>query len=209
MNSLKEVIPKLSDDLSPERIDYYVDKIRDSYSSTNKLFMSFLFFQWLLIIGYYLFIGNKIEELNLYGIKTTDHEMIKTWFLILPSFFFLLNCYVGYLRVYQKEAIEWLLCAYRNKEYKSELYRLTFPPNHILGMELLQKQNSKFVKALVFLPNTIIAVVSIAAPPFLIFLGYTEQFQLGLENFSLTLSFVLSIIFLVTGFLVIFLSQRI
>jgi hypothetical protein len=199
----------LADDMSPERVDYYVEKIREAYYATNKLFMSFLFFQWLLIIGYYLFIGDKIEEFSFYGIKTTDHEMTKTWFLVLPSFFFLLNCYVGYLRVYQKEAIEWLLCAFRNSEYKSELYRLTFPPNHILGMELLQRQSSKVVKALVFIPNILIAIFSIIIPPTLIIYGYTGQFESLTANYGLTISFSLSLFLLTVGFIVILLSQKI
>jgi hypothetical protein len=209
MKRLQETIPYLFEENENDRVDYYIDKIRDSYTSTNKLFMSLMALQVFSIITYFLFIYKKIDKVAIFGLETSDIEFVKTWFLLIPSILFLINSYVGYLRVYQKEGIEWLLCKYRNKEYKSYIFRLTFPSNHILGMEILQSQESKFAKAVNYIPTLLIAFISTLGPITLTFLGYREQFETTEITIYLKISFIISSICYLCGIFVIWRSQKI
>ncbi len=209
MKRLKETIPELFDKNENDRVDYYIDKIRDSYKTTNKLFISLILLQVFSITTYYLFIFKQIGTISIFGFETSDPEFVKTWFLIIPSTLFLINSYVGYLRVYQKESIEWLLCLYRNKEFKSNIFRLTFPANHILGMEILQLQKSKLVKIINYIPSFIIAFISVLGPIMLTIIGYLEQFKRADNLLHLKISFAISFISYILGIFVIRQSQRI
>jgi uncharacterized membrane protein len=209
MKRLQETIPELFEEGEEERADYYIDKIRDSYATTNKLFMSLMFLQTLSLITYFLFIFKKIDKVSIFGLETSDPVFVKTWFLIIPSILFLINSYVGYLRVYQKEGIEWLLVKYRNKEFKSNIFRLTFPANHILGMEILQLQESKFIKIINYIPVLIIAFISVLGPITLTFIGYREQFESTELSLYLKLSIVISFTCYLCGIFVMKQSQKI
>lgn len=209
MKRLQETIPELFEEGEEERADYYIDKIRDSYATTNKLFMSLMFLQTLSLITYFLFIFKKIDKVSIFGLETSDPVFVKTWFLIIPSILFLINSYVGYLRVYQKEGIEWLLSKYRNKEFKSNIFRLTFPANHILGMEILQLQESKFIKIINYIPVLIIAFISVLGPITLTFIGYREQFESTELSLYLKLSIVISFTCYLCGIFVMKQSQKI
>jgi hypothetical protein len=209
MKRLQETIPSLFEEDENDRVDYYIDKIRDSYASTNKLFMALMALQALSIITYYLFIYKKIDKIAIFGMETSNIEFIKTWFLLIPSVLFLINSYVGYLRVYQKEGIEWLLCKYRNKEFKSNIHQLTFPSNYILGMEILQSQESRFVKIINYVPTFLIAFISTLGPIILTLIGYREQIETTEINFYLKISFTISSICYLFGIFVIKQSQRI
>jgi hypothetical protein len=209
MKRLQETIPELFEEGENDRVDYYIDKIRDSYAVTNKLFISLIVLQAFSIITYYLFIFKKIDKVAIFGWETSDPEFVKTWFLIIPSILFLINSYVGYLRVYQKEGIEWLLCKYRNKEFKSNIFRLTFPANPILGMEILQLQESKLVRIINYVPVFIIAFISILGPITLTFIAYRDQFEINETSLSLKISIVISFTCYLCGIFVMKQSQRI
>jgi hypothetical protein len=209
MKRLQETIPELFEEGEEERADYYIDKIRDSYATTNKLFMSLMVLQTLSLITYFLFIFKKIDKVSIFGLETSDPVFVKTWFLIIPSILFLINSYVGYLRVYQKEGIEWLLSKYRNKEFKSNIFRLTFPANHILGMEILQLQESKFIKIINYIPVLIIAFISVLGPITLTFIGYREQFESIELGLYLKISIVISFACYLCGIFVMKQSQKI
>jgi hypothetical protein len=209
MKPLKESIPNLFEETEIERVDYYIEKIRDSYKATNRLYIYYQVLQYTSIIAFYLYFYNKLNEISLLGIKITDSQIIEKWFLLVPSLFFLLSTYTGYLRVYQKEGIEWLLAKYRSKEYETKIHKLTFPSNHILGMELLHNQQSKFIRAVLYLPNTLIALISILGPIILIYFGYTKLASKYQADVHLIISSILSALMIITGKLIIQFSQRI
>ena len=52
MKSLKDLIPTLFDDSEMDRVDYYVDKIRESLNTTNKLFITYISLLGLSIITF-------------------------------------------------------------------------------------------------------------------------------------------------------------
>jgi hypothetical protein len=86
----------------------------------------------------------------------------------------MINSFLGYLRIYQKEAIEWLLIRHRKKEYDSGVYKLTLPSNHILGLELIiMTEKNKLLS----IPGFIIAAVTIFSPLGYIGYHYTTLFN--------------------------------
>jgi len=209
MEKLKESVLSSFEDGDLDRVDKYVDSVRDSLKSTNSKFGALTLLLVISILSYHFYVNGQLSEMSAFGLKIKDIVLIKKWFLIVPSLIFLLTASIGYLRVYQQESIEWLLAKYRPKEYKSGIYRLTFPSSYILGLDVLRRQKSRIAKSIAMLAGTPLALGSIAAPIWYICWAYNKAFmELGADS-SLIISGSISGILLVCGLCIIYQSQRI
>jgi hypothetical protein len=209
MEKLRESVLSSFEEGDLERADKYIDSVRDSLKSTNSRFGAYTLLLILSLVSYHLYVHGQINELSAFGLRIKDVDFIRRWFLIVPSVLFVLAASIGYLRVYQQECIEWLLFKYRPKEYSSGIYRLTFPSNHILGLDVLRRQNSIAANLLATLTGVLLAAASITAPVWYIFWAYTKTFaDLGTDT-SLVISFSASSVLLVFGVGIISQSQRI
>ena len=209
MKSLKLIIPTLFEEDSLDRVDFYIDKINESLKSTNKLFMTSISIIILTTIGYHLLMDGTIKEINLAGQKFTSIEFIKNWFLTVPSLFICLSSFIGYLRVYQKESIEWLLAKHRNKEFKSEIFRLTLPPSYILGLDLFRRQNDFFARLIAKIPSFFFSFATIIAPMAYINVKYIDLLVESSYNFQVIASYSICNLLILCGLTTIVYSQRI
>ncbi len=206
MKKLKDTIPSLFEDNKDPRIDYYIDKIRDSYKTTNQLFLANTILILLLIISFHLLRNGYLNQVSIFGQNFQDSPLLRKWGLIIPSILFMVNCFMGYLRVYQKESIEWLLAKYRPKEYETGIYKLTFPSNFILGMELLYKSERK---SLFFIPNLIVASVTTIGPVIYIFLFYYNLLKTEFYDVQIYLSGLICLTSILIGIYAIVASKKI
>jgi len=209
MEKLRESVLSSFEDGDLDRVDKYVDMIRDSLKSTNSRFGSLTLLLIISIFSYHLYINGQLSEISAFGLKIKDTVLIKKWFLIVPSLIFLLTTSIGYLRVYQQESIEWLLAKYRPKEYKSGIYRLIFPSSYILGLDVLRRQKSIIARSIATLAGTVLALGAVAAPIWYIYWAYNKAFmELGRDT-GLIINCSVSGILLVCGLCIICQSQRI
>ncbi len=161
MKKLKETLPTLFENDDDPRIDQYIDKIRDSLKTTNHLFLANTLFILVFIFSFHLFRKGYTQQFSVFGQNISSSPLIGKWGLVVPSILFMINSFFGYLRIYQKEAIEWLLARHRKKEYDAAVYKLTLPSNHILGLELMTLTEKN---KLLFIPGFIIAFTTIFSP---------------------------------------------
>ena len=209
MEKLKESVLSSFEDGDLDRVDKFIDSVRDSLKSTNSKFGALTFLLVISILSYHFYVNGQMTEMSAFGLRIKDIALIKKWFLIVPSLVFLAGASIGYLRVYQQECIEWLLATYRPKEYKSGIYRLTFPSNYILGLDVLRRQKTKMAKFIATLASIPFITGSIIAPIWYIYWAYTKAFvELGADS-SLIISASISGILLLGGLGVIRESQKI
>ena len=143
------------------------------------------------------------------GVKVSNTLLVRKWFLVVPSILFVIQTFIGYLRVYQQKSIEWLFIIYYPDEFNSGIYRLTFPANYMLGLDILQRQSSKISKAIAFVPSFFLAYGSVVAPAYYIYWAYSKAFRDLGADWQLIVSAILSIILIIHGFMIIFRSQKI
>ncbi|MFB6320853.1 hypothetical protein [Saccharicrinis sp. FJH54] len=209
MKSLKYIIPSLFDEESLDRVDYYIEKINESLKTTNKLFVTNSSLILLSIVAYHLIITGNLSEINILGQKLINLDFIKTWFLLIPSLLICITSFIGYLRVYQKETIEWLLAKHRKKEFDSEIFRLTLPPSYILGLDLIRRQENSLIKMITIIPTFIFGFITIIAPIIYINYNYIELLSNTAGNAQVLISYLISCILILCGMTVIFISQKI
>ncbi|HET6556413.1 MAG TPA: hypothetical protein VFG54_03805 [Prolixibacteraceae bacterium] len=209
MKSLKEFIPTLFENSEIERVDYYIEKIKESLNTTNKLFITYIFLLGLSLICFYLLTNGYLSEIELYGQKISDLVLIKKWFLVIPSAIFFRSTLIGYLRIYQLEAIEWLIVKYRNKEYTSEIFRLALPASHILGMDLLRRQENKWLKVITKVLSLFMVIGAHSLPVFYICFAYPPILRESNYDVQTFISFIISMAFIISGGIIVRLSQRI
>lgn len=209
MKSLKDFIVTIFDESEIERVDYYIEKIRESLITTNKLFITYNALLVLSVICFYLFSSGFLKEIELFGQKISDFALIRRWFLIIPSALFCITSFIAYLRVYQKECIEWLIARHRNKEYKSDIFRLTLPSDFILGMDILRRQDNKWINTITFIPILIIPLSIVMLPIIYVYLAYAQIFVDFPNDLQTILSFIISNIFIMSGLVVMGLTQKI
>ena len=136
----KILLEKLVSDTFTEgdpRIDYYIDKIRESYKSSNKLVLANDLFIFLFIISFHLYCNGYIQQFAILGQTIANSPIVKKWGLIIPSIVYMTNSSIKYLRVCQYNTIEYLFEKYRKKEFISGLYRLTLPSDYTLAINIL------------------------------------------------------------------------
>jgi len=209
MEKLKESVLSSFEDGDLGRVDEYIKSIRCSLKYTNSKFVALEILLVLSIVSYHLYINGQVSEVSAFGFRIRDMELMKKWFLIVPSLVFLISTSFGYLRVYQQESIEWLLAKYRPKEFKSGIYRLTFPSNYVLGLDVLRRQKRKMAKSITILTSLPLIVGSIILPIWYICWAYKEVFlKLG-PDYSLVISASISGIMILGGLGVIYESQKI
>ena len=209
MEKLKESVLSSFEDGDLDRVDEYIKSVRDSLKSTNSKFGALELLLVVSILSYHFYVNGQLIEVSAFGLKIRDVELIKKWFLIVPSLVFLIGTSIGYRRVYQQESIEWLLAKYRPKEFKSGIYRLTFPSNYILGLDILRRQKGRMAKSIATLTGLLLFTGSITAPIWYICWAYNKAFvELGPDH-GLIISASISGILLLSGLGVIFESQKI
>lgn len=209
MEKLKDsVFSSFSEDDS-ERVDKYIDLLRDALKSTNSKFNYYTVLLITSILSYHLYVYDHLNDIKLLGFRVNDFDLIQKWFPIVPSLIFLLTTTIGYLRVYQQETIEWLLAKNRPKEYGSDIYRLTFPCSHILGLDILRRQKDISAKFAAVIPALTFVFGSILAPILYISWAYSRAFQkFGTDN-NLIMSTVVSSFLIINGIVIIIQSQKI
>jgi hypothetical protein len=209
MEKLRESVLSSFEDGDLSRVDEYIRSIRDSLKSTNSRFVSLEFLLLVTILSYHFYVNGQSIEILAFGLKIRDVELIKKWFLIVPSLVFLISTSIGYLRVYQQETIEWLTVKYRPKEFKSGIYRLTFPSNYILGLDILRRQKGRTAKPIAILTGLLLFSGSTFAPIWYIYWAYKKAFlELG-PDYGLIISASISGILLLNGLGIIVESQKI
>lgn len=210
MENAKEIIiSSFPEDVSLERIDKYIDQIKDSLKDTNKKFNNYTAYLIISIIFYHLYTFCGFNEINIIGIKLSNQVLVRKWLLVVPSILFTMQSSIGYLRVYQQESIEWLSAKYYYSEYKSGIYRLTFPSSFILGFDILRRQSSYKSELIAFIPSLLFAYGSAVLPNCYIVWAYFIAFRdLGVD-WQLLASSLLSFILIIHGFCIIFRSQKI
>lgn len=191
------------------RVDKYIDSLRESLKSTNAQFGRFTFLTILSVFSYHLYIEDKLREISAFGIILHDHDLLVKWFLVVISSLFMLTASIGYLRVYQGEAIEWLLAKYRPSEFKSGIYRLTFPASYILGLDVLRRQNSCSAKAVAAFPGIALTLFSVLMPILYVYWAYRRAFNTYGLDLQLIISSFISALLIVHGILIIRESQKI
>jgi len=209
MKSLKEFIITLFEDSELERVDYYIEKIKESLITTNRLFITYNSLLGLSIICFHLFASGYLNEIELFGQRISHFALIKRWFLTIPSAIFFVSTLVGYLRVYQMECIEWLIAKHRKKEFDAEIFRLTLPASHILGMDLLRRQDYKWIKSIALIPSVILAFGTVLLPIVYINWAYVQVLYDFPYDAQTILSWSISNFFIICGIIAIRLSQKI
>ncbi len=209
MENSKNILSSFPGDTSLERVDKYIDQIRGSLKETNKKFGHYVFYLIISIIFYHLYIFCGFNEINIMGVKVSNTLLVRKWFLVVSSVLFLIQTCIGYLRVYQQESIEWLSAKYYPDEFKSGIYRLTFPASYILGLDILHRQSSKISKAIAFVPSFFLAFGSSVAPAYYIYWAYSKAFRDFGVDWELVVSSIISGILIIHGFIIIFRSQKI
>lgn len=209
MEKLRESVLSSFEDGDLDRVDEYIKSIRDSLKSTNSKFVALELLLVLSILSYHLYINGQVSEVSVFGFRIRGVELIKKWFLTVPSLVFLISTSFGYLRVYQQESIEWLLAKYRPREFKSGIYRLTFPSNYVLGLDVLRRQKRRMAKIIATLTSLPLFAGSIILPIWYIYWAYKEVFlELG-PDYGLIISASVSGILVLGGLGVIYESQKI
>lgn len=126
-----------------KRVNKNLKLIRSSLSITNKKFIVYEILMYILIFSYHLVLIGEKSKISFLGLEITSTEFIIKWFLLIPSILFILQAINGYLRMKQQETIEWLLSKYYEKEYKSDIFRLGYPSNYIMALDILRRSNNK------------------------------------------------------------------
>jgi len=209
MKSLKHIIPNLFEEQEINRVDYYIEQIKQSLIGTNKLFITYSSILVFSIIMHHLYINQYILDISIFGVQLSHTLFIKRWFLVLPSALITLLSLVGYLRVYQMECLEWLLAKYRNKEYSSEIFRLTLPASHILGMNLLRRQENKWIRLFSNISSYLLVFLSLGFPVTYIEVSYLDLLKSTHCDIQILISFIISNILILSSILFISFSQRI
>jgi len=192
-----------------DRVDKYIDDIKASLTSTNKLLGRYTFLLFLTLFSYHLVIVGESSKVAVFGVSLGSKEFITKWFLILPSILLLLQATTGYLRVYQQETIEWLFAKYRNKEYEAGLYRVAFPSSHILSIDLMNRIGTNISPSSLKFLTGIFVLFSVWLPSFYIIGAYFFAFSTYQGDWEIILSFVISIIILIQKTIVVRRSQEI
>jgi hypothetical protein len=209
MQDLKESVLSSFRDDDLDRVDKYIDTVRDSLKSTNSKFGAYTLLLIISLVSYHFYVYGYLRHISIFGLEISDLDLIKKWFLIIPSTVFALSTSIGYLRVYQQESIEWLLAKYRPKEYASGIYRLTFPSSYILGLDVLRRRTSKIERSIALIISVPLIFATTIAPVWYISWAYSNTFaELG-ANGGLIISVCISALLLLAGFAMIFQSQRI
>jgi len=209
MEKLRESVLSSFEDGDLDRVDEYIKSIRDSLKSTNSKFFALELLLILSIISYHLYIAGQASEVSAFGFRIRDVGLIKKWFLTMPSLVFLISTAFGYLRVYQQESIEWLLAKYRPREFRSGIYRLTFPSNYILGLDFLRRQKQRTAKVIATLTSLPLMAGSIILPVWYICWAYKKVFLEFGPDYGLIISASISGIMILGGLAVICESQKI
>lgn len=209
MKQYKESIQNLFNDSEIERVDYYVEKISESLKNTNKLYITYQILILITIISYFLIIQGQIQEITLLGVTFSDLIFLKRYFLLVPSVLFFASTLIGYHRTYQVKCIELLLAKYRNNEFNSNIFRLTFPSNFFHGLDLMKRQDTKWIKYFVIIPNVLSFVCLVVAPILYInFTYYNVLNELPQKYLTLIMWIICDILFLF-GILIFISSEKI
>lgn len=209
IKSLKETVLSSFNDENPGEVDKYINLIRDSLKSTNSKFHSYTLLLIISLVAYHLYANHYLREISVLSFRISDDDFIRKWYLVIPSIIYVVTASMGYLRVFQQESIEWILARYRPKEYASGIYRLTFPSNYILGIDIMRRQKSTTTKIIAYIVTLPLAFGSIIAPMWYILWAYSNTFEEIGGNISLVTSFSASSILLICGLGIIIKSQKI
>ena len=192
-----------------ERAQQYIDDIRFSLFETSKKFDRYTLLLILSIVTYHLALLNEATTFSFLNIKIQSVDIIQKWFLVVPSALLCLSCCIGYLRVYQQESIEWMLATFKQKEFKTDIFRLTYPGSHILGLDILGHENSLLAKAISKLTSLLFIAGGITGPITYILWAYDQAFEKYGFSADLIGSSLISFIFILMGLSIIFYSQKI
>lgn len=176
-----------------KRVNKNLKLIRSSLSVTNKKFIAYEILMYILIFSYHLVLIGEKSKISFLGLEITSTEFIIKWFLLVPSFLLILHSTNGYLRMKQQETIEWLLCKYYEKEYKSDIFRLGYPSNYIMALDILRRSKNKKTIAKANLIGFLMAFFNVVFPIIYISGVYIYLFfDLFKYDLQVILSFCLS-----------------
>ncbi len=193
MSKIRESIKNGFENNEIERIDKNIDSIKVSLMESNQKFTRYTLLIFISLFSYQLVFMGELSEVSILGIKLSNKDAILKWFLIIPSILLLLQSLIGYLRVYQQESIEYLLAIHRNKEYLSGLYRVAYPANHILALDLMRRTKTNIsTKTLNILTNTM-ALFTISAPSIYIGVMYIQCFIVYGFEWQIIISSIISL----------------
>lgn len=204
-----KVLTAFPEDADKERVDKYIDAIRESLKGTTAKFQRLHWLMVLSLLAYHLFIYGGQNIMVFFSVSIKDVELVKKWFLIIPSSLFCLSCCFGYLRVYQQEVLGWLLAKFHPDEFKSDIFRLTFPASYILGLDLMRREDSIITKVVANTSSFVFVVGTYFLPTIYVYWAYLKSYeQLGF-GYDLSISSAISILLFMSGYLIIFRSQEI
>lgn len=205
MSLIKAQLMSAFSSTETDRAEKNIDQIKASLIATNKLFARYSFFILLSLFSYHLILMGNLVDITLFGIKIGNRMFILKWLLVVPSYFLFLNSTIGYLRVYQSESIEYLLAIHYEEEYKSDIFRISYPPNYILSLDLMRRIDNNFF---VIFVGSFIAFISTILPALYIFYIYLNYFNIFGDNIQITVSFCISSVLIFTSFFIIHKSQK-
>jgi hypothetical protein len=141
MSTLEKMVEESfeNDEKGFARVNKNLEDIKSSLSETNKKFVAYEILMYIFIFSYHLVLIGEKSKISFLGLELSSSEFIIKWFLIIPSILLLLQATNGYLRMQQQETIEWLFFKYYNKEYKSNIFRLGYPSNYILSLDIMRR----------------------------------------------------------------------
>lgn len=208
MNELENKYKNLFDENELDRVDKNIDYVKSSLSETEKKFTRATILIFLSLFSFHLLLIGESSDIIIFGLKIANKEFALTWFLIIPSILLVIRALYGYLRVYQKETISWLLFYYRRKEYNSELYRVAYPSNEILALDLMRRceknRSSLYVKIL----SVFFAFITLIAPYSYIVYGYIKCMELYPGSLEVYISSGISFLIIIQQSIIINLSQE-
>jgi hypothetical protein len=85
-----------------ERVDKYLDQLRDALKDTNQKFIKLQVTCLLLLSAHYLFLNAEGGEIAVGNVKVSDLARVAKWFLVAPALLYCVGCCYGYLRVTSK-----------------------------------------------------------------------------------------------------------
>jgi hypothetical protein len=195
-------------EVEASRIDNYLDQLRDSLKDTNEKFVKLQVTCLVLFLSHYLFLNAGSSEISIAGLKISDLSVVKRWFLVLPALLFCVGACYGYLRVYQQSAIERLLVQHHLHEYRSGIYRLTWPTSFILGIDLMRR-GSMATRVTANAVAGILIFGTYYFPVWYAWFAYSAAFAALGHDIQLVISAALTGFLFIASFLIMNLSQKI
>lgn len=174
------------------RVNKNLEDIKSSLSETNKKFVAYEILMYIFIFSYHLVLIGEKSEISFLGLELSSIEFIIKWFLIIPSILLLLQATNGYLRMQQQETIEWLFFKYYNKEYKSNIFRLGYPSNYILSLDIMRRSLNNKTSNRASLIGFLLAFFSVVFPIIYIIGTYIYCLDLYKYNWQVIISVCIS-----------------